>query len=65
MHQSSGMDVHTAELQSTSWNDQKSIIAMNEIKQANIVTFAVSLQRGTSGGTYASVVFSMHDIIIS
>ena len=57
---SSGMDVHGGV---TSLSGMpKSIIAMNEIKQANIVTFALA-SRGTSGGTYASSFF-MHDIII-
>ena len=57
---SSGMDVHGGV---TSLSGMpKSIIAMNEIKQANIVTFALA-SRGTSGGTYASSYF-MHDIII-
>ena len=57
---SSGMDVHGGV---TSLSGMpKSIIAMNEIKQANIVTFALA-SRGTSGVTYASSFF-MHDIII-
>ena len=57
---SSGMDVHGGV---TSLSGMpKSIIAMNEIKQANILTFALA-SRGTSGGTYASSYF-MHDIII-
>ena len=57
---SSGMDVHGGVTALAGM--PKSIIAMNELKQANIPTFAMA-SRGTSGGTYASSFF-MHDFIL-
>ena len=57
---SSGMDVHGGLTSLVGM--PKSIIAMTDIKQANIPTFALA-SRGTTGGTYASSFF-MHDIIL-
>ena len=60
VYQSSGIDVHTGVTGLAGMT--KSIIAMNEIKNAGIPTFAVAA-RAVAGGTYASNFF-MHDFII-
>ena len=60
VYQSSGIDVHTGVAGLTGMT--KSIIAMNEIKKANIPTFAIGC-RAVAGGTYASSFFQ-HDFII-
>ena len=60
IYQSSGIDVHTGVTGLAGMT--KSIIAMNEIKKANIPTFAVGC-RAVAGGTYASSFFQ-HDFII-
>ena len=60
IYQSSGIDVHTGITGLAGMT--KSIIAMNEIKKANIPTFAVGC-RAVTGGTYASSFFQ-HDFII-
>ena len=60
VYQSSGIDVHSG---ITGLSGMvKSIIAMNEIKKAEIPTFAIAA-RAVAGGTYASNFF-MHDFII-
>ncbi len=60
IYQSSGIDVHTG---ITGLSGMvKSVVAMNEIKKANIPTFAIAA-RAVAGGTYASNFF-MHDFII-
>jgi len=60
VYQSSGIDVHTGVTGLTGMT--KSIVAMNEIKNAKIPTFAVAA-RAVAGGTYASSFFQ-HDFII-
>tara|TARA_Y100000590_G_scaffold364581_1_gene423053 strand:+ start:1967 stop:2938 length:972 start_codon:yes stop_codon:yes gene_type:complete len=60
IYQSSGIDVHTGVTGLSGMT--KSVIAMNEIKKANIPTFAIAA-RAVAGGTYASSFF-MHDFII-
>ena len=60
-YQSSGIDVHGGVR--ALYGMPKSILAMNEIKQANIPTFALA-SRGTSGGVYASSFFA-HDFIFA
>ena len=60
VYQSSGIDVHTGVTGLAGMT--KSIIAMNEIKKANIPTFAIAA-RAVAGGTYASSFFQ-HDFII-
>ena len=59
-YQSSGIDVHGGV--TALYGMPKSIMAMNEIKQANIPTFALA-SRGTAGGTYASSFF-LHEILL-
>ena len=61
VYQSSGIDVHTGVV-GLAGGMTKSVIAMNEIKNAKIPTFAVAA-RAVAGGTYASNFF-MHDFII-
>ena len=61
IYQSSGIDVHTG-LVGLAGGMTKSVIAMNEIKKAGILTFAIAA-RAVAGGTYASNFF-MHDFII-
>jgi len=60
IYQSSGIDVHTGVTGLSGMT--KSVIAVNEIKNAGIPTFAVAA-RAVAGGTYASSFF-MHDFII-
>ena len=60
VYQSSGIDVHTGITGLAGMT--KSIIAMNEIKNVKIPTFAVAA-RAVAGGTYASSFFQ-HDFII-
>jgi|TARA_B110000438_G_scaffold188851_1_gene180466 acetyl-CoA carboxylase carboxyl transferase subunit beta len=60
IYQSSGIDVHTGLTGLAGMT--KSIISMNEIKEAGIPTFCVAA-RATAGGTYASSYYS-HDFII-
>ena len=60
VYQSSGIDVHTGVTGLSGMT--KSVIAVNEIKNAGIPTFAVAA-RAVAGGTYASSFF-MHDFII-
>ena len=60
IYQSSGIDVHTGV--TGLYGMSKSILAMNEIKNAGIPTFAIAA-RAVAGGTYASSFF-MHDFII-
>jgi len=60
IYQSSGIDVHTGV--TGLYGMSKSIIAMSEIKNSGIPTFAVAA-RAVAGGTYASSFF-MHDFII-
>jgi acetyl-CoA carboxylase carboxyl transferase subunit beta len=60
IYQSSGIDVHSG---ITGLSGMvKSVVAINEIKKANIPTFAIAA-RAVAGGTYASNFF-MHDFII-
>ena len=61
IYQSSGIDVHTG-LVGLAGGMTKSVIAMSQIKEAGIPTFAVAA-RAVAGGTYASNFF-MHDFII-
>ena len=61
IYQSSGIDVHTG-LVGLAGGMAKSVIAMNQIKESGIPTFAVAA-RAVAGGTYASNFF-MHDFII-
>jgi acetyl-CoA carboxylase carboxyl transferase subunit beta len=61
VYQSSGIDVHTG-LVGLAGGMTKSVIAMNEIKNAKIPTFAVAA-RAVAGGTYASNFF-MHEFIM-
>ena len=61
VYQSSGIDVHTGVV-GLAGGMTKSVIALNEIKNAKIPTFAVAA-RAVAGGTYASNFF-MHDFII-
>ena len=61
IYQSSGIDVHTG-VTGLAGGMTKSVIAMNEIKKANIPTFAIGC-RAVAGGTYASSFFQ-HDFII-
>ena len=62
IYQSSGIDVHTGVAGLTGMT--KSIIAMNEIKKAGIITFAIAGSPGpVAGGTYASSFFQ-HDFVI-
>ncbi len=61
VYQSSGIDVHTG-LVGLAGGMTKSVIAMKQVKEAGIPTFAVAA-RAVSGGTYASNFF-MHDFII-
>ena len=60
IYQSSGIDVHTGVTGLSGMT--KSVIAINEIKNAGIPTFAIAA-RAVAGGTYASSFF-MHDFII-
>ena len=60
IYQSSGIDVHTGVTGLAGMT--KSIIAMNEIKKNNILTFAIAA-RAVAGGTYASSFFQ-HEFII-
>ena len=60
IYQSSGIDVHAGVTALAGMT--KSVIAMNEIKEAGIPTFAIAA-RAVAGGTYASSFF-MHDFII-
>ncbi len=60
VYQSSGIDVHTGITGLAGMT--KSIIAMNEIKNVKIPTFAVAA-RAVAGGTYASSFFQ-HDFIL-
>jgi len=60
IYQSSGIDVHTGVM--GLYGMSKSIVAMNQIKNAGIPTFAIAA-RAVAGGTYASSFF-MHDFII-
>ena len=60
IYQSSGIDVHTGITGLSGMT--KSIIAMNEIKESGIPTFAIAA-RAVAGGTYASSFF-LHDFII-
>lgn len=60
VYQSSGIDVHTGITGLSGMT--KSVIAMNQIKEAGIPTFAIAA-RAVAGGTYASSFF-MHDIIM-
>ncbi len=60
IYQSSGIDVHTGITGLSGMT--KSIIAMNEIKKNNILTFAIAA-RAVAGGTYASSFFQ-HEFII-
>ena len=59
--QSSGIDVHSGITGLAGM--PKTIIAMNEIKEARIPTFAVA-SRAVAGGTYASAFFQHEFIII-
>ena len=61
IYQSSGIDVHTGVV-GLAGGMTKSVVAMNEIKNSKIPTFAVAA-RAVAGGTYASNFF-MHDFII-
>ena len=60
IYQSSGIDVHTGVTGLSGMT--KSVIGINEIKNAGIPTFAIAA-RAVAGGTYASSFF-MHDFII-
>jgi len=60
VYQSSGIDVHTGITGLAGMT--KSIIAMNDIKNAKIPTFAIAA-RAVAGGTYASSFFQ-HDFIL-
>ena len=60
IYQSSGIDVHTGVM--GLYGMSKSIVAMDQIKNAGIPTFAIAA-RAVAGGTYASSFF-MHDFII-
>jgi len=60
IYQSSGIDVHTGIVGLSGM--AKSIVAINQLKQAGIPTFAVAA-RAVAGGTYASNFF-MNDFII-
>ena len=60
VYQSSGIDVHTGVVGLAGMT--KSIIAMKEIKNNNIPTFAIAA-RAVAGGTYASSFFQ-HEFII-
>jgi len=58
--QSSGIDIHTGVIGLYGMN--KTIIAMNEIKKAGILTIGVAA-RAIAGGTYASAFFQ-HELLI-
>ena len=60
IYQSSGIDVHGGVTALSGMT--KSVIALNEIKNAGIPTFAIAA-RAVAGGTYGSSFF-MHDFII-
>ena len=60
IYQSSGIDVHAGVTALAGM--PKSIIAMNEIKNAGIPTFAIAA-RAVTGGTFGSSFF-MHDFVI-
>jgi len=62
IYQSSGIDVHTGVIGLTGM--PKSVIALNEIKKAGILAFAVAASPGPlAGGTYASSYYQ-HDFLI-
>ena len=62
IYQSSGIDVHTGVMGLAGMT--KSVIAMDEIKKAGILTFAIAGSPGpVAGGTYASSYYQ-HDFII-
>ena len=62
VYQSSGIDVHTGVMGLAGMT--KSVIALDEIKKAGILTFAVAGSPGPiAGGTYASSYYQ-HDFII-
>ena len=60
IYQSSGIDVHAGVTALSGMT--KSVIALNEIKNAGIPTFAIAA-RAVAGGTYASSFF-MHEFIL-
>ena len=60
IYQSSGIDVHAGVTALAGMT--KSVIALNEIKNAGIPTFAIAA-RAVAGGTYASSFF-MHEFLI-